>query len=94
VSELRRNTDDSRYELMEDAAPVGRLDIRDEPDHRFLVHIKLDEGHEGKGYTGILTQGALDQKRDAGLNVDIQCPDVVRWLKRNRENKDMVISAV
>jgi len=94
MPEVRLNTDDSRFELLEDDAPVGRLDILDEPDHRFLVHIELDEGHEDKGYAGILTQGALDQTRDAGLNVDIQCPYVVRWLERNPQYKDMAISAV
>lgn len=93
MPEVRLNADDSRFELLEDGVPVGRLEIRDEPDHRVLVHIELDEGHEGKGYAGILTQGALDQTREAGLRAEIECPYVQRWLKRNPEYQDMVISA-
>jgi uncharacterized protein len=94
VPEVALNTDAERFELLEDGVPVGRLEIRDEPDHRVLVHIELDEGHEGKGYAGILTQGALDQTRDAGLSVDVQCPYVQRWLERHPEYQDMVISTV
>lgn len=92
MPEVVLNTDESRFELLEDGVPVGRLEIRDEPNHRVLVHIEVDDGHEGKGYAGILTQGALDQTRDAGLDADIQCPYVKRWLARNPDYQDMVVS--
>jgi uncharacterized protein len=94
VPDVRLNPGENRFELLEEGAPVGRLEIRDEPDRRVLVHIEVDDGHDGKGYAGILTQGALDQTRDAGLDADVQCPYVKRWLARHPDYHDMVTSTI
>jgi len=93
VPEVRLNADAERFDLLEDGHPVGRLEIRDEPGQRVLVHIEMEEGHGGKGYASILTQGALDQTRDAGLKAVIECPFVKRWLERNPDYQDMIVAS-
>ena len=79
------NEDKSRYELHLDGELIGIIDYKREGDVVDLPHTEIEEGHEGKGYAGILADFALGEIRDEGLLVKPTCPYIAKHIERNPE---------
>jgi len=83
----------NRYELAVDGE-VAFLGYRRRDDHILLAHTEVPDAFRGRGYGGVLARHALDEARNASLQVIVKCPFVTAWLKRHHEYDDIVVARV
>ena len=81
----------NRYELAVDGE-VAFLSYRRREDHILLVHTEVPDVFRGRGYGGVLARHALDEARQANLQVIVKCPFVTAWLKRHHEYDDIIVA--
>ncbi len=87
---LVNNRDENRYELHLDGARIGLIDYRREGDVVDLPHTEVDPLHGGKGYAAQLVVFALQDIRDAGLQVRPTCPYIARYIDRHPDYAALV----
>jgi uncharacterized protein len=80
----------SRFEIVVDGGPAGRVDYRRRGSTIELAHTEIDPKFEGRGLGSVLVRGALDAARSGGLAVLPYCPFVRRYIDRHREYLDLV----
>ncbi len=81
-------TDDperSRFELTDDGELVGWLDYRPAGDSVILAHTEVPEEHGGKGYGGVLVEGALEAIDAQGKTAIPTCPFAAAHIDRHPE---------
>ena len=83
--DVEDNTEARRYELFEDGERRGFADYELVGDRISLLHVKIDEDHEGGGYGRALVDAMLSDARDRKLGVMPFCPFVRAMIGRNRE---------
>lgn len=54
------------------------------------VHADVARKWEGRGVGSALVQGALDDVRDRGLMVRLQCPFVAAYIRRHPDYEEIV----
>ena len=62
-TQVRKDEDRSRYELLLDGEVVGVADYRDTGDDLVFPHTEIDLAHRGKGLGEILVREAMDDVR-------------------------------
>ncbi|WP_349897253.1 GNAT family N-acetyltransferase [Parafrigoribacterium soli] len=82
---IRLNEPESLYELSIDGERVGELVYRNHADTRVFLHTEVDPAHRGKGLATRLIAWALDDTRDAGKHLRVECPAVTEYLKNHPE---------
>ena len=80
----------SRYELRVDGEIAGQLVYRVDGARRTLVHTEIDPAFEGQGLGSNLAAAALDDARQRGFTVVPLCPFVTAYLRRHRDQLDVV----
>ena len=65
-TEVRKNEDASRYELVLDGRVVGVADYREIGDHLVFPHTEIERPLRGQGLGDQLIKGALDDVRRIG----------------------------
>lgn len=88
--ELKRNDQESRYEVFVDGQLAGFATYADVDGARELPHTFVDPKFRGQGLSGPLMRYALDDARSEGLNVIPTCPAVARYIAQNPEYADLV----
>ena len=85
------NPGDHRYEawLGDRLVGVSEYELRD--GRLVFVHTEVDPSVEGLGIGTRLARGALDDVRQRGLRIKVECPFIASWLKRHREYEDLVV---
>jgi predicted GNAT family acetyltransferase len=83
----------NRYELAVDGE-VAFLTYRRREDHILLAHTEVPDAFRGRGYGGVLARHALEEARQARLQVIVKCPFVTAWLKRHHEYDDIIVARV
>ena len=86
----RIGTSDGHYRLTVDGEEVGELDFHHRGDVRVLPHVGVRRPYEGRGLAAQLTRRALDDARADGVQVDPVCPYVAAYLRRHREDHDLL----
>ena len=84
------NPGDHRYEawLADRLVGVSMYKLRE--GRLVFVHTEVDSSVEGMGIGSRLARGALDDVRQRGLKIKVECPFIASWLKRHHEYADLV----
>lgn len=82
-TQVRKDEDRSRYELLLDGEVVGVADYRDTGDAIVFPHTEIDPAHRGKGLGEILVRAAMDDVKVLGRTVVPTCWFVREFLDAN-----------
>jgi predicted GNAT family acetyltransferase len=85
-----RNVIKSRFEYDEDGETAWLEFERDDQGWMTLWHTEVPASLRGRGIAAILARTALDYARDEGLKVDVICPLVAGFIRKNPEFEDLV----
>jgi hypothetical protein len=91
-TEVRKNAERSRYELVIDAEVVGIADYRREGDTLVFPHTEVKSSLRGQGMGARLVQGALDDARAEGHRVVPRCWYVAEFIDANPEYRDLLVA--
>jgi predicted GNAT family acetyltransferase len=72
-TQVRKDEDRSRYELVLDGQIVGIADYHDTGDALVFPHTEIDLAHRGKGLGEILVRAAMDDVQALGRTVVPSC---------------------
>lgn len=91
MADVRKNTDESRFEIFVDGEragfatyEVGNLGVIVVP------HTEVDDKFQGRGVASDLVRGVLDDIRKEGYQVQPDCPYVQSWIGKHPEYGDLV----
>ncbi len=90
MTELRDNTERSRYEVLIDGQVTGFAEYRLVGGAVMLPHTEVNEGHEGEGLGGQLARFALDDVKAAGKRVIPMCPFIAAYIRQHPEYTELV----
>ena len=82
-----------RFEILVDGGLAGFAAYRVRDGLIVFTHTEIDDAFQGKGVGAQLAAGALDQVRERGEKVELQCPFMAAFVKRHTENQDLVVEA-
>jgi predicted GNAT family acetyltransferase len=82
---LRNNTDDRRYELVDNGEVVGVAEYDLEGGAVVFRHTEVGKGHEGKGYGSKLAKLALDDARTGNRKIVARCEFIAGYVSRHPE---------
>lgn len=90
MSEIRKNTEESCYEILVDGAVVGFAEYEVDGDTVTAPHTEVDPGHGGKGYAGKIVEQLLADAKSAGQDVLPVCPYVASYIGKHPEYLELV----
>lgn len=90
---LKNNTDEHRYELVDEGQVVAFAEYKLTRDAVVLTHTEVAPGHEGKGYGSTLARQALDDVRAQRKKVVPVCEFIAGYVGKHREYDDLVSPA-
>jgi predicted GNAT family acetyltransferase len=82
-TEVRRNDERQRYELLLDGLVVGIADFHGDGYTLTFPHTVIDDDLRGNGYGAELVRGALDDVRARGKRVIPRCWYVAQFIDEN-----------
>ncbi|OWW21490.1 GNAT family N-acetyltransferase [Noviherbaspirillum denitrificans] len=82
---LRNNSDQHRYELIDNDEVVGIAEYRLDGDDIVFTHTEVGKGHDGKGYGSRLAKLALDDAVAAGHKIVARCEFIAGYIGRHPE---------
>jgi predicted GNAT family acetyltransferase len=89
-TEVRRNDQRQRYELLIDDRVVGIADFSRDGTTVVLPHTEIDPQRRGEGLGAILVKGVLDDVRAQGGVVVPACWYVREYLDQHPEDADLL----
>ena len=90
MSEMQKNEEQGRYEILVDGAVAGIVTYEPQGESVALTHTEVDDAHKGQGLAGELVAFALDDLRASGQTVIPSCPFVATYIRRHDEYADLV----
>lgn len=94
ATEVVHNSDQQRYEVLVDGAVAGYTVARDGQDDVVVMpHTEIEPDHRGEGLGDTLVQGALEDLRRRGKQVDPRCPFVNQYMQDHDEFGDLRVGA-
>jgi predicted GNAT family acetyltransferase len=87
--EIRHDEAASRYEALDGAIVVGRIDYSEDAGRLLFEHTLVPPEHEGQGIAEQLTAGALDDVRARGRTVVPLCSFTASFFRRHPEYADV-----
>ena len=91
ATEVRRNDDAGRYEILVDGAVAGFTEIKPREGVLIMPHTLVDDAYSGQGLAKILVTGALDDIRARGERIKPLCSYVRSFLEKNPSYTDLVV---
>jgi len=82
---LRNNSEQHRYELVDNGEVVGFAEYRIEDDTVVFTHTEVGAGHEGKGYGSKLAKLSLDDATGDGRKIVARCEFIAAYVSRHPE---------
>jgi predicted GNAT family acetyltransferase len=79
-----------RFTISVGGKPAGFTKIIDRDGRRIFPHTEVDDAFQGRGLATILIGEALQQTRDAGLQIVAKCEMVAAYVKKHPEFNDVV----
>lgn len=89
TTNVRRNDDDGRYELLVDDRLVGIADFRVEGDTVVFPHTEIHPRLRGRGLGDVLVREALEDVRRSGRRVRAYCWFVREFIQQHDEYADL-----
>ncbi len=89
TSELRNNTADSRYEMVEQDM-TSWADYRLSGDRLYIDHVESPPALRGTGAAGRLMAALAADARTQGLRITPICGYAAAWLRRSPEFRDLL----
>ena len=89
TSELRNNTADSRYEMVEQDM-TSWADYRLSGDRLYIDHVESPPALRGTGAAGRLMAALAAEARTQGLRITPICGYAAAWLRRSHEFRDLL----
>ena len=89
TSELRNNTVDSRYEMVEQGM-TSWADYRLSGDRLYIDHVESPPALRGTGAAGRLMAALAADARTQGLRITPICGYAAAWLRRSHEFRDLL----
>jgi predicted GNAT family acetyltransferase len=89
-SEVRNNSERSRYELFVDGQLVGIADYRVTGETVVLPHTEIAPDRRGQGLGAVLVQAVLDDVRSSGRAVVPTCWYVAEFIDDHPEYRDLL----
>jgi len=86
------NAEASRYEITVDGKLAGFVQYTAGDGVIALVHTEVDDAFGGQGVGGRLAQGALDDIRRQGKQVNPTCPFIKGYIEKHADYQDLVAS--
>ena len=90
--EVVDNPEESRYELRLAGRLIGLAAYRRRNGRIVFTHTEVDESSKGRGFGSRLAAGALEQARQAGLDVVPLCPFMAHYMATHPEVHDLLAS--
>ncbi|MFJ4294966.1 MULTISPECIES: GNAT family N-acetyltransferase [unclassified Curtobacterium] len=88
--EVRNDTEQQQYSLVEDGEVIGLAAYEIEGDEIRFVHTEVDPEHRGGGHASMLVQAALDDVRaNSSRTVVPQCSYVKAWIERHPDYQEL-----
>jgi predicted GNAT family acetyltransferase len=88
-TEVRRNDDDGRYELLVDGELAGAADFSLQGNTVVMPHTEIDQHRRGQGLGAVLVRSALDDIRHGGRRVLPACWYVAQFLDEHPDYADL-----
>jgi len=79
-----------RFEILIDGGLAGYAAYEPRQDTIVFTHTEVDPGHRGTGVGGSLVRATLDQVRQRGDRVVVECPFVSAYIDRHPEYADLL----
>jgi uncharacterized protein len=92
VHEVRRNAEESRYELLIDGKVAAVADYRADGDVWTMPHTVVDRTRRGQGLGAAVVRGALDDAREQGATVIPTCWFVAEFIESHPDYADLLAS--
>ena len=89
MTEIRRNTNDDRFEIDVDGG-LAYVEYIIDGDEITFTHTLVPKAAEGKGVAGKLAAAVMAYARSTKLRVIPKCPYIAAWLKKHREYDDIL----
>ena len=89
-TEVRNNSERSRYELIVDGRVIGIADYRVAGDTVVMPHTEIASDRRGQGLGAVLVQAALDDIRGSGRAVVPSCWYVAEFIDGHPEYRDLL----
>jgi predicted GNAT family acetyltransferase len=88
--QIVRNTNENRFELHHDGAPIGSLQYSFDGDATVLERIEVDQTYSGQGLAAHFTESVLGQLGQAQEAVIPTCPYVRGYILKNPQWRDLI----
>ena len=89
-TEVRKNEERSRYELVLDERVIGIADYRHVGDKLVFPHTEIERPLRGQGLGDQLIKGVLDDVRRSGRTLVPSCWAVAEYIAEHPEYSDLV----
>ena len=88
---MRRDDAAHAYVAALGGEAVAWLTFDEVGDVTALVRTDVDSGFRGRGIASGLITHVLDELRDRGRRISVQCPQVLRFLAENGQYSDLLL---
>ena len=88
--ELRKNTQQNRYEAVGNGQVIGFAEFIDRGDRVVMPHTEVDPAHEGEGIGGQIAEFALQDLKSTGRKVQPSCAFIAGYIQKNPQYLDLV----
>jgi predicted GNAT family acetyltransferase len=90
ATEVQRNDERSRYELLIDGELVGIADYHERGNTVIVPHTEIERSRRGQGLGAVLVRHVLDDLRGSGRSVVPACWYVARFIDEHPEYQDLL----
>ena len=92
-AEVRHNSEESRYEIVQDGRVVGIAEYDDRGDVLVFHHTEIDARLRGDGLGAELVRGALDDVRAQGRHITATCWYVAQFVDEHPDYGDLLAAS-
>ena len=90
MTEVRKNAERDRYEILVDGSVIGFAEYREVGDSVLMPHTEISETHSGEGLGNQLAEFALQDIQAAGKHVIPMCPFISAYIRRHPDYIELV----